>query len=72
MVGSNNKCNFCNKKLNLIQIEISNCKCCKKFCDLHRLPETHNCVEIKNIGNILRDKLKLNLEKIENPKIIFY
>lgn len=30
----------CKKKLKLTDM---NCKCNKRFCQLHRLPETHNC-----------------------------
>lgn len=30
----------CNKKLKLSDM---NCKCKKRFCSLHRLPETHEC-----------------------------
>ena len=70
MVSSKNKCNICNKKLNIIQIEISKCRCLNIFCDLHRFPETHNCSEIQNIINEQRQNLKENLKKIENAKII--
>ena len=37
-----NRCAFkgCKKKLKLINLE---CKCKKRFCDKHRLPESHNC-----------------------------
>jgi len=69
-LSSKNKCYTCNKKLNLIQIEISKCKCEHVFCDLHRFPETHQCSEITSIINEYREKLKLNLEKVENCKII--
>ena len=68
MVSSKNKCNVCNKKLNIIQLEI--CKCENNFCDIHRFPETHNCIEIKNIISEQREKLKLTLEKVENSKVI--
>tara|TARA_B110000305_G_scaffold239932_2_gene309054 strand:+ start:292 stop:504 length:213 start_codon:yes stop_codon:yes gene_type:complete len=32
--------NDCNHKLKLINYP---CKCNKKFCKLHKLPEQHNC-----------------------------
>jgi hypothetical protein len=55
------RCNVCRKKLTLFtEFE---CKCSKKFCNLHRLPIDHNCsINIKKIH-------KDNLKKI-NPKII--
>ena len=39
---SKKKCSFkgCKKKLKLTDMV---CKCGKRFCSLHRLPETHNC-----------------------------
>ena len=50
----------CNKKLGLIFFD---CKCSNKFCDLHRLPEKHNCMyDYKKNG-----KLEL---AAKNPKII--
>jgi len=38
-----NKCNHieCNKKLKLSDLS---CKCEKRFCINHRLPESHHCV----------------------------
>lgn len=37
-----NRCAFkgCKKKLKLTNME---CKCKNRFCDKHRLPESHNC-----------------------------
>ena len=70
MVLSKNKCHTCSKKLNLIKLEISKCKCENNFCDLHRFPETHNCSEMKNIVNQQREKLRLTLEKVDNSKVI--
>jgi len=31
----------CKKKLSLISFS---CKCEKEFCNIHRIPESHNCV----------------------------
>jgi predicted nucleic acid binding AN1-type Zn finger protein len=54
------RCNVCRKKLTLFTE--FDCKCFKKFCNLHRLPIDHNCsINIKKIH-------KNNLKKI-NPKI---
>lgn len=33
----------CGKKLSIIEREFV-CRCGKKFCGLHRLPEQHNCI----------------------------
>lgn len=35
-----NRCPVCNKKMGLMPFE---CKCGKKFCILHKDPESHNC-----------------------------
>lgn len=39
------KCAFnsCNKKIKIIDILVSTCKCKLIFCSNHRLPETHDC-----------------------------
>jgi len=39
---ANNRCNVvdCRKKLKLTDME---CRCDKRFCSAHRLPETHKC-----------------------------
>ena len=40
----------CNKKLKLSDME---CRCEKRFCLIHRLPEQHNCIiNYKNINPI--------------------
>lgn len=38
------RCWTCNAKLELAQRELGNCRCSYVFCQLHRLPEQHNCV----------------------------
>lgn len=37
------RCWTCNAKLELAQRELGNCRCSYTFCQLHRLPEQHNC-----------------------------
>ena len=39
------RCPFdgCNKKLKIHQT-VSKCKCGLAFCDVHRMPESHDCV----------------------------
>ena len=42
--GKNTNCcafENCNRKLKLTDL---GCKCEKRFCKIHRLPEDHNCV----------------------------
>ena len=57
-----NRCQFegCNKKLTITSFE---CSCAKRFCPIHRLPESHNCTF---------DYVKAGQEKIRenNPVII--
>lgn len=38
------RCWACKAKLELAQRELGNCRCDFVFCQLHRLPEQHNCV----------------------------
>ena len=43
------RCSFegCNKKLTITDME---CRCRNKYCQLHRIPETHDCsFNFKNI-----------------------
>ena len=57
------RCNLeeCNKKLKLSDMM---CRCEKRFCSLHRLPEQHTCsIDYKNINPI-------HLEKCVGAKII--
>ena len=43
MGKKNKKCSFegCKKKLKITSVA---CRCGSKFCDTHRLPETHTCI----------------------------
>ena len=57
------KCNLdgCTKKLKLSDME---CRCGKRFCLIHRLPEQHSCsINYKNINPI-------HLEKCIGEKVI--
>lgn len=57
------RCDFpeCRKKLKLTDME---CRCGKRFCIKHRLPEDHLCsINYKNINPI-------NLEKCVAEKVI--
>jgi len=57
------RCYFCKKKLKMIHYD---CKCDHKFCERHRLMQTHQCEYIKQ-NSIEKRKL---IEK-NNPKIGF-
>lgn len=58
------RCSMCNKKLKLLMFS---CKCNKKFCLNHQLPELHNCIfDYKNIG---KDDIKKNNPIITPDKI---
>ena len=37
------RCNLCNKKISIVDVLSSTCKCDKTYCLNHRLPEKHNC-----------------------------
>ena len=57
------RCDFseCKKKLKLSDME---CRCGKRFCLKHRLPEDHMCsIDYKNVNPI-------NLEKCVAEKVI--
>ena len=50
------RCDFseCNKKLKLSDME---CRCGKRFCVKHRLPEDHFCcIDYKNINPVQLEK----------------
>jgi len=69
--GKNGKCDFedCNKKPAVI---IGDCKFCShKFCAQHRLPETHQCVNLKECRqqSFDRNKEKLLKEKCVATKV---
>lgn len=50
----------CQKKLNLISFS---CKCSKKFCSIHRMPEDHSCsFDYKSHGKCIIAK--------KNPQIV--
>mgnify|MGYP006001021067 CR=1 FL=1 len=62
-----NKCNHidCNKKLTLSDLS---CRCEKRFCIIHRLPESHHCAyDFKTNG---RQQLKDNNPGCIHQKII--
>lgn len=59
----------CKKKLSFLQQECNTCRCQKKFCDRHRLPETHPC----SVDHMITGKetLKKTLVDAIPDKVIF-
>jgi predicted nucleic acid binding AN1-type Zn finger protein len=57
----------CKLKLNFTEKIIGRCIDCKKvFCPLHRVPETHNCINIK-------DCIQRKSREVKNkPKFVNY
>ena len=54
-------CDICKKKISLVDDLISTCKCGRKHCPKHRMPETHNCDKIQDI---IAEKINFLKEKI--------
>ena len=55
--GDKSRCFKCNKRVGLLGVE---CKCCLVFCNLHRMPESHECqIDYRKLG-----KEKLSKEQI--------
>jgi len=60
----------CNNKILKI---IGHCKSCdKKFCSIHRYPESHNCIKLSEIKSTSKQELinKLHKNSIQGNKII--
>jgi hypothetical protein len=60
------KCSLCKVKISLVDDLISTCKCEKKYCSKHRMPETHNCVKLEEIGKEQRKTLESTLVKLDS------
>lgn len=60
-------CKDCKKRINVVEIIMATCKCNQQFCNLHRLPEQHNCMyNYKNIDTCAEiNKLKCVADKID-------
>ena len=66
-----NKCFFCNKKINTIEIITNKCKCNNIYCNKHLFFKNHNCAfnyihdfKIKNSSN-LHNTLELDKKIIK-------
>ena len=56
------KCSYCNKKIKSLFIQ--SCKCNKSFCQLHKMPEDHQCMY-----NYFEENKKVLMQN--NPTISF-
>lgn len=63
------KCTLCKVKINAVDVIISSCKCEKKYCLKHRMPESHKCEKLENIKEIQKNNLGKNLIKIDSCKL---
>tara|TARA_B100001057_G_C22006532_1_gene628125 strand:+ start:194 stop:448 length:255 start_codon:yes stop_codon:yes gene_type:complete len=71
VIKKKNRCGFrdCNKKCALL---IGDCRYCNfKFCEMHRLPEVHNCSNIEDCRqqHFMKNQNKLMTEKCVAPKV---
>lgn len=68
LIISNKKlrCNICKIKISLVDELISTCKCEKKHCSKHRMPEAHKCNKLEEIGKEQRKNLESNLVKLDS------
>ena len=58
------RCFRCNKKVGLLGTD---CRCTLTFCNLHRLPEDHDCnVDYRKEG---RMQLEKKVEKVASRKV---
>jgi predicted nucleic acid binding AN1-type Zn finger protein len=55
------RCSLCKKKCGLLVIECKGCK--KAFCNLHRLPEDHQCEHIVEYLQGLKEQLNDSFKK---------
>ena len=64
------KCEICNSKINTLDALVATCKCEKKHCIKHRMPESHNCTKLSAIATEQKDRLKNSLIKVSCEKIL--
>ena len=64
------KCEICNAKINTLDALVATCKCEKKHCIKHRMPESHNCSKLGDIAIEQKNRLKTTLIKVSCNKII--
>jgi predicted nucleic acid binding AN1-type Zn finger protein len=62
------RCNFCSKKIGIVNT--FTCKCEISFCNLHRMPETHECNKMDNFKTDALKRLETQLVKVVAEKVI--
>ena len=60
-----NSCNVCSVKATMITGDCNFCKC--KYCNIHRLPESHKCACIQAIK---KDSFNDNYSRVMNGKCV--
>jgi hypothetical protein len=60
-----NACNVCAKKSVMITGDCNYCKC--KYCNVHRLPESHSC---PRLNDCRKTQFNINHEKVMNGKCV--
>lgn len=60
-----NSCNVCGSKATLITGDCNYCKC--KYCNIHRLPESHKCA---CMNDIKKGSYNDNLNRVMNGKCV--
>lgn len=60
-----NSCNVCGAKATMIIGDCNFCKC--KYCNLHRLPESHGCACIHTVK---KDSYNENFSRVMNGKCV--
>ena len=60
-----NSCNLCGGKATMITGDCNFCKC--KYCNIHRLPESHKCACIHTIK---KDSFNDNYSRVMNGKCV--
>lgn len=64
MQADKSKCFACSKKIGIYGIE---CKCKLVFCNLHRMPEDHECsIDYRQLG---KEKLAKEVKKVVAKKL---
>jgi hypothetical protein len=64
ITNKKSRCDVCKGKISLVDELISTCRCGKKHCSKHRMPETHKCNKMEEIGKDQKKFLESSLVKL--------
>lgn len=62
------RCDICQKKIKLVEIDCCKCKCGHPFCMKHRLPEDHSCTIAYHAE--YKNQLASNMQVIMGDKVV--